>query len=48
MDELLEAQHIGSSAMPYKRSLMRSERVYGLSRELKSKPASFAKKRSDQ
>lgn len=34
--------------MPYKRNPMRSERIYSLSRELMSKPASFASTLSDQ
>ncbi|KAL9629488.1 MAG: hypothetical protein Q9204_005241, partial [Flavoplaca sp. TL-2023a] len=48
MDEPSESKHTRSSAMPYKRNSMRSERVYSLSRDLMSKPASFANTLSDQ
>ncbi|KAJ4334015.1 hypothetical protein N0V87_007173 [Didymella glomerata] len=48
LEEPFEKDQIGSSAMAYKRNPMRSERVYALSRELMSKPASFANTLADQ
>ncbi|RMZ77611.1 hypothetical protein DV737_g4253, partial [Chaetothyriales sp. CBS 132003] len=48
VEEPFSQDQIGSSAMAYKRNPMRCERVYGLSRELLSKPANFANTLSDQ
>jgi len=48
LEEPFEKDQIGSSAMAYKRNPMRSERIYALSRELMSKPASFANTLADQ
>lgn len=48
LEEPFEKDQIGSSAMAYKRNPMRSERIYALSRELLSKPASFNNTLADQ
>jgi adenylosuccinate lyase len=48
VEEPIEARQIDSSAMAFKRSPMRSERICSLSRALMAKPASFANTRSTQ
>ncbi|KAG6251352.1 hypothetical protein E4U24_001256 [Claviceps purpurea] len=48
IEEPKEASQIGSSAMPYKRNPMRSERICSLSRALMAKPISFANTMSTQ